>query len=166
MLFRSLGIYFALKKLEYKEQILPKPFNVNNRSLKWLRLHLIPGVSRLIDWLIGSQSLLAELETLILYTGVIKCEDELRSCFHGVERLLYHCRTSVEDLRLYLENSAFVEDVSDLCECIPFGSELLPTCLFSATQPLPKTHIPNIWVLLDRQRVAVCNSTASSVYPH
>ena len=162
----ELELYFTLEKLEYKGQILPKPFNINNRSLKWLTLHLIPGVSRLIDWLIGSKSLLAELETLILYTGVIECEDELRSSFHGVERLLYHCRTSVEDLRLYLENSTFVEDVSDLCKHIPFDSEILLTCPFSPTQSPPKTHVPNIWVLLDGPRASIRGSTASSVYPH
>ena len=62
-----LDIYFDFTKLEHTGQILPKPFRNNTRSLKWLDVQLIPGSSRLIEWLFKAKSLSSQLTTLILY---------------------------------------------------------------------------------------------------
>lgn len=112
----QLELSLAFDKLEHRGQILPKPLRADVRSLTWLWLDLIPGVSMLIDWLLKAKPLLANLKTLILYTWNIEDEDDFTSSFDGVDRLLDSCRSSVQDIRLYLESIPFAESISDLCE--------------------------------------------------
>ena len=111
-----LDLSFAFEKLEYKGQILPMPSHANTRSVTWLELDLKPGVSRLIDWFLNAESLLSQLKTLILYAWMIVDEVTLRSSFEGVDRLLYSCRNSIEELSIRLERIRAVESVSDIAE--------------------------------------------------
>ena len=107
----SLGMLFAFNKLEHKGQILPKPFHAGARSLTWLQLHLTPGVSRFIDWLLKPKILLAQLKALVLYVWNIPDETEFLSSFEGLERLLSFCRNSIEELKLRLNRVPMVESV-------------------------------------------------------
>ena len=109
-----LDIGFGSTRLEHKDQILPKPFRNDTRSLKWLDVELIPGSSKLIEWLFKAKSLSSQLTTLILYVDDHEDEVKLISSFNGVKELLHSCRNSIEDLRLYLDRVAVVEVVSDL----------------------------------------------------
>ena len=119
----TLYLNFGFNELEYKGQILPKPCQINTKSLTWLHLHLTPGVSRLIDWFLKAKPLLAQLKTLVLYASNIEDENNFRTSFEGIERLLDCCRGSVEDLRLQLCDVPMVEDVSDLGVYVFFDSE-------------------------------------------
>ena len=119
----SLTLDFAFNGLQDNGQILPKPCHINTRSLTWLELDPTPGLSRLIDWFLNAKPFLTRLRTLILCVCNIEDEDDFRSSFEGVERLLDHCRGSVEDLRLQLSNVPIVESVSDLGVCIFLESE-------------------------------------------
>ena len=119
-----LDIGFGFTELEHKGQILPKPFRSNTRSLKWLEVELIPGSSRLIEWLFKAKSLSSQLTTLILYVRNLEDEAKLMSSFNGVKELLDSCRNSIEDLRLHLASVPMVESVSDISKYILFIPEL------------------------------------------
>ena len=102
----SLEISFASHapyELEHNGQILCKPSYINMRSLNQLRLDLIPGTSKLIDWFFQARPLLACLKIVILYLSNLRYEPEFRLGFEGVRRILACCRASVEDIRLYVD---------------------------------------------------------------
>ena len=109
----SLTIILENKALDHNGQALP-PVPKSTRSLSYLFLTLVPGVFRLIDWLIRAQ-LLTHLKTLFLLSDLT----ELCSDFEGMDRLADNCGSSVEDLTLYFPNihipvSDDVEDPSML----------------------------------------------------
>ena len=118
-----LDINFGFTELEHKGQILPKPFRNNTRSLKWLDVELIPGSSKLIEWLFKAKSLSPQLTTLILTAYDLEDETKVISSFIGVKELLYSCRDSIEDLRLHLDRVSMVESVSDIGQGILFIPE-------------------------------------------
>ena len=133
-----LDVDFDFTELVHKGQILPKPFRNNTRSLKWLDVHLIPGSSRLIEWLFEGKSLSSQLTTLVLYAHNLEDEARLMSSFNGVKELLYSCRDSIEDLRLHLASVPMVESVSDIGQDIPFIPELCSYASLVRLDSLPK----------------------------
>ena len=68
----------------------------------------------LLDELLKESSLFLHLETLVLAARGMLDEEEFRSSFEGLGRLLDRCSTSVEDFRLYLDRTPIIVDFPDL----------------------------------------------------
>ena len=155
----SLEIDFDFYQLEHKGQILPKPSGTETRSLKWLKIELIPGVSRLIDWFLTEESCLSQLNGLLLYIRMIKDEATFGSCFEGLDGLLESCRNSIENFTLRLESVPMVESVSDIGQHISSSANLrgLLICVPSSTRLIPKSEAPHICFLRERLCTSVCN---------
>ena len=110
----SLLLDFDFEKLEDKHQALPKPCYTSTRALSFLEVDIIPGSSKLIDWFLKAGSLIASLESLVVYCFKIKDEAEFILSFWGIGQLLGCCRTSLRSLSIYLENEPIVKSVTDI----------------------------------------------------
>ena len=79
-------------------------------SLRSFNFELKPGISKLLAWLINSETALTDLKDL-----VVSCShSEERSCFGGIRDLLHHCGDSLESLTLhseivYLDDDTFAD---------------------------------------------------------
>ena len=103
--------------LELRDLISSRLSHIDSQPLTivlQLDITWVPDSSRLIDRLLKSRPLLAQIRTLILYIQ--------RNTFWGVEQLL-NCCSSLEDLRIYLQEVYITESVRDLSECINLESE-------------------------------------------
>lgn len=112
----NLLIHFASSSLEYSGQILPKPGRISSHSLRLLKLDLVPGVSRLINWFLGAGPFLACLKTLCLTCRGFRDNSRFRSCFGGVGELLHRCSATIEILSLGIGDVPLVNEISDLCK--------------------------------------------------
>ena len=111
----DLDLSFAHSKIERQGKVIYTPPLINTtRSLRSLRLSLVPGISMLLDELLKESSLFLRLETLVLAARGMLDEEEFRSSFEGLGRLLDRCSTSVEDFRLYLDRTPIIVDLPDL----------------------------------------------------
>ncbi|KAK7683428.1 hypothetical protein QCA50_013259 [Cerrena zonata] len=110
----SLDLLFAFEILEHNGQILPRPSHLSSCSLTSLNLHLIPGVSILLDWCLKAGSFFTHIKKLALHYYGHKDKSEFISCFRGVGALLQHCSATIEDLTLSLDQVPMVNEVSDL----------------------------------------------------
>ncbi|KAK7684925.1 hypothetical protein QCA50_011760 [Cerrena zonata] len=110
----TLEIDFAYKSLEYNGQILPKPGRISCHPLKSLRIRLVPGVSRLLDWFVKAGSFVACLKELKLYCYNSSDRAKFWSCLVGVAELLHHCSATIGTLKLIFYHAPMVNEISDL----------------------------------------------------
>ena len=138
-----LDLDFAFNRLEHKGRILPNlGQNYNLRSLMWLQLDLIPGVSGLVHWLLEKQ-FLGRLETLAL--SIRNTEDLAgsRSSVAGVGRLLQRCCATVSGLSLLVSGVPMIDTISDIGERIALSLY----CFFSYVQVVQLSQFRNLSVL-------------------
>ena len=63
-----------------------------------LQLALIPGVDRLIDWYTNEGVLLAELQSLALYSVESPSGFDVRTCCNGIQSMVHGCAGTLKDL--------------------------------------------------------------------
>lgn len=112
-----MDFHLAFNNLKYNGQILPKPSHIlSSCSLTSLNLELIPGISRLLDWCLKAGSFLKHISKLTLQCWTHYNKSEFCSCFGGIENLLHHSSTTIEDLTLHFGYVPLIYDISDLCK--------------------------------------------------
>ena len=153
--------------LQHRGQILFEPPSIDTRRLEVLELTLVPGVFRLIEWLLRAKPLLKHLGTLSLHVPYTKDQVDFESRFEGVKNLVDHCCGSVESFALYAEDAPMVEAIADLCKYLyVLQMGMLLTDVWSQTEFFSKSETPDPWIPLGAKRFSnpVCNSTAESDY--
>lgn len=114
----SLVIFFVdAETLEHNGQVLPKPYHIPTRSLTFLDLKLIPGVSGFLDWCIRAGSFFSHIRDLSLICMGDFGKTKIRSCIKSVRALLDQCRTTLSSLHLYsIHSSQEILELPSLCE--------------------------------------------------
>lgn len=111
-------IWVNFERLEYPQQLrIPRPNTFPRRSLRYLELSIVPGMLKMLDWMLKAHPLLDHLKSLTLSWKPGDLPAFYSSC-EGVRPLMQYCHASLEEISIDIHPSAMTRDVAALSECL------------------------------------------------
>ena len=139
----SLKLHFGCKELKYRGEILPRFPLTTRRTLETFDIHLVSGVSTILDWYLQENSPLDSIKKLVIRCGEQHDRSKFAECFTHMDRVLRLCCHRVLDLTLHLWEVPIVEGVAHL------STSLIILCKSIVTMNTRESQLMNIVDLED-----------------